>query len=158
MNSKRKPPRARDGDEQGTVDKLSVHENPKPVHSEKGKVVGQVIGRTFTKHVDSTKHMLKRPKAWAADIASLKEAQELGADTIELRDDNAQVTWTAPIEAFWGRRSITCERGFGKQRAVLLEAWQMSGKNIPEQLSMFGDETQTGLSFSRRRDNWAVAA
>jgi hypothetical protein len=100
-------------------------------------VVGTIEGDVLVKHVDKDKHMLRRPRGWGMDLTILEEAKEAGVRTVELRDETHSLTWTAPLDAYWSKRSIFLDRGFGKQRVLLADAWNMRGEGVPEQLSMW---------------------
>jgi hypothetical protein len=118
----------------------NIHEKSRvhPVHISTGRVVGQVIDGTLVKTVDSRRHQLKKPPAWACDISVLKQAENLGATKIILQDIHSEINWNANLSAFWGKGSFRLNRGYGEQRCLPLPLWTKSGKNIPEQLSFTG--------------------
>jgi hypothetical protein len=100
-----------------------------------GKPVGFVEGDTFYKHVRASKHQLRIPPAWACDAAILNQALKLDAVWIVLKDYDANLTWKSRISAFWGKGSFEINRGYGRQRVLPLDYWNVSGETINEQLS-----------------------
>lgn len=97
-----------------------------------GRVVGQVEGRTFRKTVRGSKHRLRRPPAWALDVASLDEAEALGARFVEIHDVESDLLYRASIADIrqWG---FVLDRGHGLQIALRLEFWATKD---PRQLSL----------------------
>lgn len=121
----------------GTSSIQSIRTERIPVKSHSGQVVGEIADGTLTKHVDQTKHMLRSPRSWAMDTCILEQAQEYDVETVRLIDNNKNISWEAPLMAFYGKHSISLDRGFGKQRALLLSAWYMRGEGLPEQLHLW---------------------
>ena len=91
-----------------------------------GRVVGEVRGDVLVKRVQGSKHMLRTPRAWAVDVAVLRQAEALGARTVEVHDLEDGTVYRAPLERFW-QRGIRVNRGHGEQRGLLLADWQVNG-------------------------------
>ena len=81
--------------------------------------------------------MLQRPRAWACDVAVLRQAEALGARAVEVVDTETNTTYRAPLERFW-TRGIRVNRGYGEQVALLLSDWLPAGQPAVEaaQLSL----------------------
>lgn len=103
-----------------------------PVYTQNGKLVGQVIGDTLVKTVHSSRHLLRKPKAWALDVTSLNQARALGAQRVKLCDADTGVTFEATLQAF-DLCAFDLDRGFGQQRALPLEQWATHGAGEPGQ-------------------------
>jgi hypothetical protein len=91
-----------------------------------GRVVGEVRGDVFVKRVWGSRHMLQKPRAWAVDVAVLRQAEALGARAVEVHDLEDGTVYRAPLERFW-QRGIRVNRGHGEQRGLLLADWQVNG-------------------------------
>lgn len=96
----------------------------------RGKVVGEVHGDVFVKHVRGSVHQLRRPPAWALDCQSLDDAEALGAREVEIRDAEARLTYRASV-ALIRAKGFTFDRGFGRQIALPLEFWQVQRPGEP---------------------------
>jgi len=102
-----------------------------------GRVVAEVRGDVLVKRVWGSKHMLRTPRAWAVDVAVLREAEALGARAVEVHDLEDGTVYRAPLERFW-QRGIRVNRGYGEQVALLLSDWLPAGQPAVEaaQLSL----------------------
>ena len=100
------------------------------------KIVGQVRGQAFTKSVKASVHMLRRPAAWALDIQSLRDAEALGAQTVQLHDKDTDQVYSSTIAQIW-RHGFTFDRGHGQQIGLPLAYWQVHRDGV-RQLSLFG--------------------
>lgn len=103
-----------------------------------GRVVGKVVDGTLIKNVNAQKHMLRFPEGWACDVTVLKQAEDCGASRILLKDKNANMSWEAKIEEFWGEGSFSLNRGYGRQRGLGISHWTRNDTNKVEQLSFPG--------------------
>jgi hypothetical protein len=92
-----------------------------------GRVVGEVRGDVLVKRVQGSKHMLRTPRAWAVDVAVLRQAEALGARAVEVHDLEDGTVYRAPLERFW-QRGIRVNRGCGEQVALLLSDWLPAGQ------------------------------
>jgi len=110
-----------------------------PVHAANGRVVGEVRAAVFRKTARASRHMLRRPPAWALDIASLDEAEALGAVRVRILDIETGRLYLAPISLIRSD-GFRLNRGYGQQVALALEFWQVtaSSDSMPIQLSLFG--------------------
>jgi hypothetical protein len=83
---------------------------------------GKISNGVFSKTVKGSKHKLRKPPAWAVDIADLDEAERLGATLVEIYDIETHATYTATIEHIrdWG---IYFDRCYGKTIALPLRYW-----------------------------------
>jgi len=120
---------------------MSESETPSgtPVRAASGKVVGRVAGDIFHKTVREREHMLHAPLGWACDVCTLEQAQAAGANFVQLEASDTGRTYLARLSLFWTKKAIPLDRGFGRQRALPLAFWQMSGPGQPaaRQLSLF---------------------
>lgn len=91
-----------------------------------GRVAGRLTcwrGRLcLLKVVRASRHMLRRPPAWAVDEAVLAEAQAAGAEVVLVRDSESGAVYHAPLARF-ARDGFPLQRGHGRQRALPLAAW-----------------------------------
>ena len=71
-----------------------------PVHTSRGKVIGQVIGDVFVKDM-TTAHILDKFNAIASDISTLHEAEHAGALYVEFTNTDDGVIFRASIAKFW---------------------------------------------------------
>jgi hypothetical protein len=88
------------------------------IHSERGKVIGDVVNRAFLKDIDNG-CILYKYNSLASDICSLHEAERAGADHVEFTNTDTGITYSAPIEKFWTLGRFV-DYGFGKQQALEL--------------------------------------
>jgi hypothetical protein len=100
-------------------------------------VVGEVRAGVFRKTAQASRHMLRRPPAWALDIASLDEAEALGAARVRIRDTESGRLYLAPISLI-RHDGFRLNRGHGQQLALGLEFWQVTAGNggVPVQLAL----------------------
>lgn len=89
-----------------------------------GRVVAVLEGRVLKKRVRASKHLLRRPSAWALDRAILEAARRDGAVVVEVFDVENRKVFTAPIVAF-DLHGFGFNRGFGDQVALPLHYWHV---------------------------------
>lgn len=89
-----------------------------------GKVVGNVQDGVFHKQVQSSRHMLRSPRAWALDSRSLLDAERAGAIVVEIHDTETTLTYIAAI-AQLRAQGVRLDRGFGEQIALPLHLWRV---------------------------------
>ena len=97
------------------------------------RVVGEVSSGVFKKTISGSSHILRKPRAIALDVDSLKQAKEYGASTIRITDRETGRVYSADIEYFT-RYSFELNRGFGAQYALTLDRWTVTTtaqKNTP---------------------------
>jgi len=91
--------------------------------------VGKVKDGKFCKSITGSKHMLRSPRAIALSVDSLRQAESLGANAIEIRDKESKLIYRATVEHF-KRFCFELQRGkFEHQRALVLDRWDVSGGN-----------------------------
>ena len=79
--------------------------------------------------------MLQRPRAWAVDVAVLRQAEALGARIVEVHDLEDGTVYRAPLERFW-QRGIRVNRGYGEQVALLLSDRLPAGQPAVEAVQL----------------------
>jgi hypothetical protein len=95
------------------------HENKgTPVHTSRGKIVGQVVGDVFKKDI-KTAHILSKFNALASDISTIHEAESLGALYVEFTNTDDGITYRSPIAKFWDCGKAI-DFGFGSQQMLSL--------------------------------------
>ena len=101
--------------------------NSVPIYRADGRaVVGRVEGDVFRKSARSSVHMLRRPRAWAADVDALDQARAAGAAWVEVLDLDTGAIYRAALVDFY-RRGVTVNRGHGPQLALPLDCWDVAG-------------------------------
>ena len=86
------------------------------------KVVGVVEDGVFRKKVSAARHFLRKPPAIAFDLSSIEQAQEYGAQYIEVLDADSSRLYSAPIADLLSY-GFMVNRGFGEQIALDLNLW-----------------------------------
>jgi len=77
----------------------------------------------LVKRVDKQRHLLRLPEpAWAVSAEGLRQAQELGANRVEVRDAARGDTWYSPLDYIL-ERGRHFDRGWGEQVALPLYHW-----------------------------------
>jgi hypothetical protein len=84
------------------------------------RVVGVVKGSCFYKSVRASRHQLQRPRAWAFDVDTLDQAEQLGAHFVELHDLESGKIWRSAIATI-RTHGFRVSRGFGDQVGLLLD-------------------------------------
>ncbi len=97
--------------------------------STNGKPVATLEGRILRKRVRASIHQLRKPPAWAVDLAILEDARRDGAVVVEIEDVESRRRYTAPLEAF-ERHGLRFNRGFGEQIALPLAHWRVEMGNV----------------------------
>lgn len=96
---------------------------PQPVLAA-GRVIGHVAGDTFTTRRVASRHMLRRPPAWALDAAALRRLADLGVTRIIIEETEGHLTYTASVADF-AAHGFTFDRGHGQQVGLKLGYWQV---------------------------------
>ena len=78
------------------------------------KPVGEVFGDEFFKKLHSSIHFLKVPPAIAFDIATIPQAQKLGATRVKIYDQDTDLVYRASIELII-TKGFEFNRGYGDQ-------------------------------------------
>jgi hypothetical protein len=98
-----------------------------PVYLPDGKtVVGYVRSGRFHKTICGSRHFLQRPYALGFDVSTLDQAQAAGAFIVVVLDSETGKTYTASIDDI-RRRGFVVQRGYGRQIALPLSAYSVSG-------------------------------
>jgi len=103
-----------------------------------GRIVGELRGDVLHKHA-RREHMLQRPPAWAWDTAILEAAENAGARFTEV--ECSDMIYRATLDDF-KRYGFPVNRGYGAQRGLTLNYWQIRRKGEPPaavQLTLWGD-------------------
>jgi hypothetical protein len=87
-----------------------------PVHTSKGKVIGQVLGDVFVKDM-TTAHILDKFNAIASDICTLHEAERAGANYVEFTNTDDGIIYRSPIAKFWDCGKFI-DFGYGSQQML----------------------------------------
>lgn len=114
-----------------------------------GRMIGGIVGDVFRKHVDASKHFLRRPPAIAFDREVLTQARAEGAQIAEVIDREGGQTYRAPIARIFGK-GFSVNRGSGAQIALALNDWNRSENYAPAHEAM---PTQPSL-FNLSRLVW----
>jgi len=107
------------------------------------KVIGEIAGAAFVKHVRKSKHLLRQPPAWAVDALAYDHLIKGKVKEIRVVDDEEGHTYTAPAEVFekYKRRF---DRGFDPQYFLTLRFWSMDGQPAPASKKI-GEDAQASL-------------
>jgi hypothetical protein len=92
-------------------------------------------GAVLRKVCKRSLHMLTKPPAWALDASVLREAAELGAETVEVRDQETGNVYRAALSAFT-ERGLKVHRGCGDQVALPIDCWRVDVPGAPRQLTL----------------------
>lgn len=114
--------------------------NPKsqsniPIYA-RGRIVGHVAGGVFRKRVFGSKHFLRRPRAIALDVQSIRDAMDAGATMAEIVDGETGRTYRASLDRML-RDGWRFNRGHGAQVALPLDSFDRP--DLGEQLTLFGE-------------------
>lgn len=102
------------------------------------RVIGHVVGDTFFKTAHASRHLLKRPRGWAADLATLDDARAAGATHIQIHDAESGAIYRTSIQTMLDA-GLEIDRGYGRQIVLPLADWQRPDLHPdPEQLDLFG--------------------
>lgn len=86
-------------------------------------LVGHVIGDTFFKSVQSSRHFLHKPPSIAFDIASLRQAEAAGAVQVQVYDKDTGKVYRAALDTIW-RYGTPFNRSHGEQVRLDLPLWE----------------------------------
>lgn len=104
-----------------------------------GHVVGTLRGDTFYKSVYGSRHMLRKPQAWALDKQALEDAKRAGAVYVQIVDNETGVIYRAAVSHVL-ENGFDLNRGYGSQIALPLAGWtrHTKSRSLPTQLDLFG--------------------
>ncbi len=97
-------------------------------------IVGYVRGGVFHKTLRSN-HFLQKPPAIAFDVSTLRDAEQAGAQRVEIVDAESKRIYRAAISTIW-TNGFRLNRGFGRQIALPLAEWNRDTERA-EQLELF---------------------
>ncbi len=89
------------------------------------RVIGEVIGDTFVKVIQGSRHLLKNPPAVALSVESLEQAAALGATVIEITDSESGRVYRSTVENFQQYSFKVQRGGFEPQLGMRLERFDM---------------------------------
>lgn len=144
----------RDGAEKTTTDiggrphHSTPARRPQPVFAA-GRVIGHVAGDTFTTRRAASKHMLRKPPAWAVDAAALRRLADLGVQRIVIEETEGCLVYSAPLAAFF-EYGFKFDHGHGQQVGLRLGYWHVQVQGVDDferasaevrQLTLWGEWT-----------------
>lgn len=102
------------------------------IFSHAGKKIGAVEGDVFKKTVKASKHFLQKPPAIAYDMASIRQAQKVGANRLLVIDSETNTKYRTSIKILLenGRKF---DRGYSEQVYLVLKRWS---KDNPLQMKL----------------------
>jgi hypothetical protein len=92
------------------------------IRAHNGRIVGHVDGSRFVKSVERKKHFYRRGNGWAADVATLDEAERAGASILSVQDKNTGTVYEVDI-ATLRERGWRFDHGHGEQVVLPLRYW-----------------------------------
>ncbi len=91
-----------------------------------GYKVGEVTSGVFKKSISGSRHILRKPRAIALAVESLKQAEQVGASEIQITDKETGKVYSCSIERF-KEYSFPIQRGgFEPQLALPIERFNTS--------------------------------
>ncbi len=87
---------------------------------------------TLYRRARASKHLWRRPPAWAFDVRVLQRARELGVTRVVVHEEEQRITYEASLDRL--ERGFTVQHGWGEQKALPLNCWR---KHDPQQLTLF---------------------
>ncbi len=112
------------------LDSITSRERAQVFRSD-GKMVGGIIGTTLRKHVDASRHFLRRPPAICFDRDVLLEAQSQGVQIVEVIDRESGNVFRASLALIW-LKGFRLNRGYGDQVALALSLFNREDDAAPE--------------------------
>lgn len=91
-----------------------------------GKTVGFIQDRVFSKEVYGSKHMLRKPMAWAIDADIFDRVISPNCYSIQVIDLETRAKYIVGVNAF-KNKCQTLDRKWGKQYYLELVHWQVRG-------------------------------
>jgi len=99
-----------------------------------GRVVGEVVEGKFIKRLKASRHMLRDPKGWSLDVDSLADAEDLGAESVEIHDTETGIIYSASVGRILDK-GFRFNRGHGPQICLPLKSWDAHRPGEAEQLA-----------------------
>jgi hypothetical protein len=107
----------------------------RPIYTATGRKVGEVRGSILCREMSASKHMLRRPPAWAIDCDALDAAERAGATHCTIFETDAQRFYRCSI-ATWRARGFRLDRGHGTQLGLEIKHWGTTDSPAGRQLKM----------------------
>ena len=85
-------------------------------------IIGKIEGGAFTKPVSGSKHMLKRPPAWAIQADTYDSQVKGKVKYIVIWDKDTGRRYKTSAEIFDKHKGVL-DRGFGKQYFLTMNHW-----------------------------------
>lgn len=120
-------------------------------HRGRNICVGQVIGKTFTKHIQGSKHMLRTPRAICLDAQNIIDAERAGAENVRIIDDETNRIYAATF-AMFKAKCFRVTRGDGHQLGLTLDQWSINGQQ-PEAERKAEEEAQRAETADMKQLN-----
>ena len=97
----------------------------KKIYSDSGKLVGWVDWEVnaICKHVKASRHMLRKPPAWAWDKSIIEAALALNIVNVIVYDKESRITYKTSIHNLV-KKGFEFERSYGRQTGLALCYWQ----------------------------------
>lgn len=93
------------------------------------RIVGIIRGKTLTKSIYGSRHILHKPEpSIAIDRDALDQAEQVGAVDIAVIDQESGVLYSSTIEHF-RECAFEVDYGYGLQLALALAGWTRERKN-----------------------------
>lgn len=105
---------------------MSIVTQTKPIYNG-AQVIGEVKSGTFRKSIFASRHMLRQPPAISLSVDSLRQAEAVGAQNIEVKERESGLVYSCTLTHF-RQYSFDLQRGgFESQKALCLKFWNVSG-------------------------------
>ena len=95
------------------------------VRNKQGKVVGRIENHIFVKEVYGSKHMLRKPAAWAIDTDILDRAVAPNCYSIHIIDKETNKKYICGLQTF-REHCQSIDRKFGRQYFLELVYWKVT--------------------------------
>ena len=102
------------------------------IYDHRGVMSGDIRDNgMFHKRVDGSKHFLCRPPAITIETVIIEQLQKNNASSIVVEDRETGKTYHSTLENFI-THSVEYDRGYGRQRWLLFQYWNIQGKKDSE--------------------------
>lgn len=100
------------------------------LRTDDGVVVAHLVDGILVKKARESRHMLRKPMAWAFDRSIIDTAVSHGARTIRVEAGDTGNVYTVSIDRFI-EKSFPVQRGYNSQLALVLKWWH-TNESTPE--------------------------
>ena len=118
-----------------------------------GHHVGDVVSGVFKKRISGSRHILRKPRALALSIESLKQAEQVGAHEIEITDKESKKVYSCSVEHFKEHAFPLQRGGFEPQLALTLDLFDVSSPLDYSSYALRQGEIKQTRSNGRRTRN-----